>query len=319
MKAVKSSLALALTLALTTTAQANPLKSKELTLYGKANLSFQSSDENDEGSVTEVKSNASRVGVKGTYELESGFESVYQFEWQVNVDDDSKDSLTSRNQWVGLRHDNYGQLTIGRSDTAMKLSQGKFDLFNDYEGDIKNLFAGDLRAKDTLNYKSPKFNNVQVLATYIASENTEESDPYAIAVLVGDTGLKSTDYFFSVAIDKQDTGSEETRVTGMYKLGDFRIGGMWQESDFILADVTENGFAANVSYKYGNLLAKVQYQEFSDADVYSAGVDYKLGKKTKVYAWYTDRSEMTKFDEDASDFKFAPKAQYFAVGIEQKF
>ncbi len=131
--------------------------------YGKLNISLQASDEGD-GSFNELKSNASRVGVKGKYKLDTdyGLTAIYKLEWQVNVDDDSKGSLTARNQWVGVKGD-FGEVTVGRSDTTLKVSQGKFDLFNDYEGDLKNLFIGENRVTDALTYKSPTFSNVQFL------------------------------------------------------------------------------------------------------------------------------------------------------------
>ena len=106
----------------------------------------------------------------------------------------------------------------------------------------------------------------------------------------------------------------------MYKFGDLRLGVMWQESDFLSAGVKEDGYAANVSYKLDKFLLKAQYQEFLDADAISLGVDYKLGKKTKVFAFYTDREgQSPDFEEDAPEFKFAKEGEYFAIGMEQKF
>ena len=63
---------------------------------------MQATEEGDE-SFNELKSNASRVGVKGKYYLEHGLTAIYKLEWQVNVNDDSKDTLTARNQWVGIK------------------------------------------------------------------------------------------------------------------------------------------------------------------------------------------------------------------------
>ena len=60
----------------------------DVEVYGKANLSLQSSDEG-EGSFTEVKSNASRIGLKGSHDLGEGLTVLYKAEFQVDLDGDS--------------------------------------------------------------------------------------------------------------------------------------------------------------------------------------------------------------------------------------
>jgi predicted porin len=301
--------------------------------YGKLNISLQASEEKGE-SFNELKSNASRVGVKGKYELDHDLTAIYKLEWQVNVNDDSKDTLTARNQWVGIRG-GFGELTVGRSDTTLKVSQGKFDLFNDYEADLKHLFIGENRVADSITYKSPVFKNLQLLTSYIISDDIEADDPYSIGVFFGDLNLKKTDFFLSVAHDENmpvkfkpvDSGESSrtealanTRVTGMYKFGDLRLGAMFVDTEVVNTGKSETGFAANASYKIGKVLAKVQYQEFSGADSISVGADYKLGKNTKVYAWFTDREgNQVTSNDDGIEYILATKGQYFAIGMEQKF
>ena len=340
MKLVKSCIAITLcsllsapTFAADKASEKTQKQEEVINFYGKLNISLQASEEKGE-SFNELKSNASRVGVKGKYELDHDLTAIYKLEWQVNVNDDSKDTLTARNQWVGVRG-GFGELTVGRSDTTLKVSQGKFDLFNDYEADLKHLFIGENRVADSITYKSPVFSNVQLLTSYIISDDIEADDPYSVGIFFGDLSLKKTDFFLSVAHDENmpvkfkpvDSGESSrtealanTRVTGMYKFGDLRLGAMFVETEVVNTGKSETGYAANVSYKIGKVLAKVQYQEFSGADSISVGADYKLGKNTKVYAWFTDRegNEVTAGD-DGVDYILATKGQYFALGMEQKF
>lgn len=339
MKFVKSCIAVTVGSLLsisTLAAEQEKTKSQEKELadfYGKLNISLQASDEGD-GSFNELKSNASRVGVKGKYTLDTDYAltAIYKLEWQVNVNDSSKDSLTARNQWVGVKG-GFGELTVGRSDTTLKVSQGKFDLFNDYEGDLKHLFVGENRVTDSINYKSPVYSNLQLLTSYVISDDPDGKDPYSIGVFFGDLNLKKTDFFLSVAHDENmpvefdatdGTSRTEalanTRVTGMYKFGNLRVGGIFVDTEVVNGSTSETGYAANVSYKFGDLLAKVQYQEFAGEDAISIGADYKLGKNTKVYAWYTDRAEnIFTAESDGKDYIFASEGQYFAIGMEQKF
>jgi len=324
MKLLKSTLALAVCSSLALPALAkDTVESDAVDFYGKLNISIQASDENDE-QFNELKSNASRVGVKGKYKLDTdyGLTAIYKLEWQVNVDDDSKDTLTARNQWVGLKG-GFGEVTVGRSDTTLKVSQGKFDLFNDYEGDLKHLFIGENRVTDALTYKSPSYNNVKFLASYILSEDKNQSDPFSIGVQFGDGSLKKTNFFVSLAHDENMQGKsaiyQTTRLVGMYKIGALRLGGILTESEISegeFSGVSENGFAVNASYKLGKVLAKVQYQEFAGADAINIGADYKLGKNTKVFAWYTDREGLS---FNGQTIKKATEGSYFAIGMEQKF
>ena len=146
MKLIKSTITFALCSVLAQPAIAD----ETVNLYGKLNLSIQATEEGDE-SFSELKSNASRLGVKGKYKLDTdyGLEAIYKIEWQVNVEDGSKDTFTARNQWVGLKG-GFGEFTVGRVDTTLKLAQGKFDLFNDYEGDLKKLFIDSLSISNYL-------------------------------------------------------------------------------------------------------------------------------------------------------------------------
>ena len=329
MKLVKNTIALAICSTLALPAFAADKTDETVDFYGKLNISLQASEEKGE-SFNELQSNASRVGVKGKYKLDTDYDltAIYKLEWQVNVNDDSKDNLTARNQWVGLQG-GFGEVTIGRSDTTLKVSQGKFDLFNDYEGDLKNLFIGENRVTDSITYKSPSFSNVKFLASYILSKDTDLDDPFSVGVQFGDGKLKKTDFFLSLAHDQNMQGKsaiyDTTRLVGMYQLGDVRLGAILTESEisdvFDITDAdfigkSENGYAVNVAYKMGKVLAKVQYQEFAGADAINVGADYKLGKNTKVFAWYTDREGLS---FDGQTIKKATEGTYFAIGMEQKF
>ncbi|MFB1015843.1 MAG: porin, partial [Alteromonadaceae bacterium] len=229
MKLIKSTI----TFALCSVFAQYAIADETVNLYGKLNLSIQATEEGDE-SFSELKSNASRLGVKGKYKLDTdyGLEAIYKIEWQVNVEDGSKDTFTARNQWVGLKG-GFGEFTVGRVDTTLKLAQGKFDLFNDYEGDLKNLFIGENRVTYSLTYKSPKYNNVQFSASYILSEDEDLNNPYSVGVSFGDGSLKKTDFFLSIARDENMKGKsaayQTTRLVGMYKFGDLRLGGILTE------------------------------------------------------------------------------------------
>ncbi|MCG7555035.1 porin [Pseudoalteromonas sp. Of11M-6] len=309
MKLTKTALALSLLSAFTFQANA------EVDVYGKANVSVQSSDDGA-GSVTEIKSNASRFGFKGSEKLDSGLEVIYKLEFQVDVSDaDSKgdkDNITARNQYVGLKG-NFGEVVIGRNDTALKQSQGKLDQFNDLEGDIKVLFKGENRLGDSISYKSPSFNGFRVLGSFIAEDSEEGENGFSTALTYGDAGLKESTIYAAIAADSEVNGYDTVRFTVQGKVADFKLGAMYQTQEKVDGSAEADGYLLNAAYKLGNATLKAQYQVIDfDAgdkvDGVSAGVDYKLAKNAKVYGFYST------FDADNQVEK-----DYLGLGIEYKF
>lgn len=285
----------------------------DVDIYGKANLSVQSSDEG-EGSFTEVKSNASRIGLKGTHELGDGLTVIYKAEFQVDLDGDSAkgDSITDRNQYVGLAG-NFGEVLLGKNDTMLKQSQGKVDLFSDLNGDIKNLWKGENRMADTISYKSPKFNDFRVGVTYIAEDSVDAEDGVSVAVFYGDKKLKKSKVFASVAVDSEVKGYDITRATVQGKVGGVVLGAMVQTQEKIDGSAEMDGYMVSAKYKMDKVTFKGQYQAANfdggdDKSGITVGADYSLAKSTKVYTFYTS------FDMDSGEDQ-----DYLAAGIEYKF
>ncbi|MGO2478598.1 MAG: porin, partial [Pseudoalteromonas sp.] len=259
-----------------------------------------------------VKSNASRIGFKGSEKLREGLEAVYKFEFQVNVSDDSKDTFTSRNQYVGLQG-SFGQLVIGRNDTALKQSQGKLDLFNDLEGDIKNLFKGDNRLSDTVTYSSNDFNGLKVLATYVAEKDSEGENGYSLALTYGDSGLKKSKLYASIAADSEVNGYDVIRASLQGKVADIKLGAMYQKQEKVDGTGEADGYLVNAAYTLNSNTFKLQYQtiDFKDGDNNSAisvGVDHKFTKNIKLFGFYSTYDLESDVDQD-----------YIALGMEYKF
>jgi predicted porin len=285
----------------------------DVDIYGKANLSLQSSDEG-EGSFTEVKSNASRIGLKGTHDLGDGLTVIYKAEFQVDLDGDSAsgDSITDRNQYVGLAG-SFGEVLLGKNDTMLKQSQGKVDLFSDLNADIKSLWKGENRMADTVSYKSPKFSHFQVGVTYIAEDSVDAEDGVSVAVFYGDAKLKKSKVFASVAVDSEVKGYDITRATVQGKVAGVVLGAMVQTQEKIDGSAEMDGFMVSAKYKMDKITFKGQYQaaDFKDGDDKSGitiGADYSLAKSTKLYTFYTS------FDMDSGEDQ-----DYLAAGIEYNF
>ncbi|NVJ50743.1 MAG: porin [Gammaproteobacteria bacterium] len=313
MKLIRTAVATAVALGMTGSVLADEVT---VTPYGKINVTYQMTDDGSlDGS--EVKSNASRFGLKGKAKLSDTLKAIYTLEWEVDPVDkanSSDDHIKARNQIVGLAG-NFGEFIVGRHDSPLKKAQGKVDLFNDLEGDIKNLFAGEVRASNFAQYTSPKFAGgfkVKV-ASMTPSKGAAETDENDF----GSASSFSLEYandswFFALAQDSDVSGvdTKTTRFTTQYKVGDFTLGAIYNEHDN--GSIDEEGVLVSVAYKTGDHTLKFQTGESDelaiDKEMTSLGWDYKLGKQTKMFAFYTTA-------EDAS----GTDNSWFGLGLEQKF
>lgn len=317
MKLVKSTLALAVC-----SIVALPSLAANVDIYGRADVTLQLSDKGD-GNFSEVKSNASRLGFKGNHKLNEDLTVVYKAEFEVDIDGDSDKAFKARNQYVGLKGA-FGEVLLGKNDSMVKQSQGKADLFNEYNADISYLWVGENRLSDTLTYKTPKFNGFQIGAIYKAEEEVDGKDGFSIAAIYGDKKLKKSNIYAAIAMDSEvKSKSKDKAVSGYYdtvratvqgKFSDVTLGLMLQNQEDVDTGAEMDGIMVSAKYSLGATALKAQYQvaDHKNAEKntgISVGVDYKLAKKTKLYAFYS-----------TFDIKTANRDEdYLAVGIKYQF
>lgn len=303
--------ALFLALTVPALAQAETIEIDMPDFYGKLNLSVQNANEAG-NSFSEVKSNASRLGVKGQGDLDHGLTAIYQAEYEINPDDGDKDgkTMTQRNTYAGLKG-GFGEVIVGMFDTPLKKLQKKVDLFNDLEGDIKNVITkSDNREENSVQYTSPKFAGLQLKVDQIASEDKSSARKDATSTSLT---YSRDNYYVGVAYDNKVEANTTSvlRAVTQVSLGDAQLGALWEKQDKD-GDKTE-GWLASVSYKVAGVKLKAQHgeSEINNAEgarTTSVGADYKLGKGAKTYVYYT-----------ANNYKTAVNTEYAGVGIEYKF
>ncbi|MGI2164465.1 porin [Shewanella oncorhynchi] len=304
--------------ALASATLASAYAAEPLTVYGKLNVTAQSNDEQGDATTT-IQSNASRFGVKGDFELSSSLQAFYTIEYEVDTGAETSNNFTARNQFVGLKG-SFGSFSVGRNDTLLKTSQGGVDQFNDlYEtGDIKVLFKGENRLSQTATYLTPSFGGFVFGATYVAEgdANQQGQDGFSLAAMYGDAKLKESAFYAAIAYDSDVKGYEIIRATVQGKIAGFTLGGMYQQQEETYKDelpVTTdsvNGYLFSAAYDIKAVTLKAQFQDMEElGDSWSVGADYSLGKPTKLFAFYTNRSLEASTDDD----------KYIGVGLEHKF
>lgn len=157
----KSFIPLAVAAALTLSAPARAANDN-VTVYGQANVSY---DMISTGTATgvgalpgisssRVSSNSSRLGLKGSNDLGSGWSALWQVEGTVGADTGASGGagtiagasarstrLFDRDTYFGLSHADRGTLLLGRHDTPYKMSTRRLDVFPDGIADNRSLMG----------------------------------------------------------------------------------------------------------------------------------------------------------------------------------
>lgn len=284
---------------------------EDVKVYGRVHAGVQYSDVSNEDE-TSIESYASRLGVKGNAKVSEGLEAFFKYEFEVNPADNDKDgksgeNITARSQYVGLKG-SFGQVLIGRDDTAMKKSQGKIDMMNDFEADIKQSFAGENRLGDTIQYTTPELNHLKFVVSYIAEDNSKQKGKSGVSIagMYGDSNLKKTPLYVSIAHDNEVAGYDINRVTVQGRIGDATIGGAYQQSEKVDSSDTVDSFVVSASYKINSYKLLAQYQDSDGAhgklsdsgSTTSVGVEKSLSKQARMYFWYSQFSLDNTPDED---------------------
>lgn len=305
----KTALSLAISAVLPAFANAEKVEIELPKFYGKINVSVQNTQEGT-SSISEVVSNASRLGVKGKIELKHGLTGIYKAEYETQVDDGDKGGQTfsQRNIFGGIKG-SFGQVIVGQFDTPLKKAQKKIDLFNDLEGDIKSaITVSDNRKADSVQYTSPKMAGLVATVAHIASEDETVNDGTSSSLTY------SRDKFYAAVAydtDVEANGIDVTRLVAQYSIAGITLGGLWETQQ--QAGQNKDGWVYSAAYKLNSdIKLKAQYGESDiakdDAKTYSLGVDYKLAKGAKAYAFATDEE----FGDDS-------QKEYYGVGLEYKF
>lgn len=253
------------------------------TLYGKLNVTLDQVDNTDfkGNDVTEVNSNASRIGVKGEEKLTDKIAAVYQAEWAVSTDGSGSDTdLSARNRFVGLKFADIGALKVGQYDSYLKTTAGKYqDIFNDHTHlDITKVMHGEERLKNVVGFETDKnliipglqFN---IMAQQGENSNTEystdtrdsfgdgisaavsyDNKDYGIALALAGNASVAGDFN---ALGLKDVESDAYRFTGSLDLSTLGatglvLGALWQQAELsdspsatALAAADLNKFAAS--------------------------------------------------------------------------
>lgn len=304
----------------------------DTTLYGQLHASYDFLDADGADSFNTVSSNSSRIGVKGSAELNAGLKAIYQAEWGIDTGTGGRPAMTNRNQVVGLAG-GFGAVLIGRHDTPMKTVGRKADLFWSTQlgqnRSIVNPGNWDLRPDNVIAYQSPKMGGFQALAAYVTDiGGTNDNTAFSINGF-----YNAGPMMLGAAYETHDlkglADQDAYRLMGSYKVGPAKFVAFYQdETNATQADATVFGIGA--SYAMGAGTIKGQYYSrdndgagSADPELIAIGYDHKLAKSTDVYAQYATISEGAKLGGAGHDENITSPtggdAEGISIGIRHKF
>lgn len=278
------------------------------TLYGQAHVSVEYLANDDEGSLN-AASNSSRIGVKGAFDVGTGWQAIYLMEWEVSMTGDNaaendgigsaKDLNNQRNRYIGFKSDSIGTFVVGRHDTPMKVIGRKTDLFwstqlgqNRTFTNLKDGGAGfDLRADNVLAYISPKWGPVSLFAAYVTDHNVVKRDDVPGVAAFPITDDNDFDAYSVAGIYDQKNlfgGDSNLYLALGYEQHNIKDPGTAGSKD------SETALRVAGKFDFGNWSIPIFYQNGSDLgftsgndrDVYGGGLAYKMGANTLKGAVY---------------------------------
>ena len=302
------------------------LASAEAQLFGKANLSAASIDD-DTGSSTAIESHSSRIGIKGNIESNNSLKISYRFVWQIDMSDNAKssdDHLKSREQYISLK-DSWGELRIGRHDTPYKKAGKKnIEFFSSSYADWNNVITKDhdIRADSSLSYYKT-LGAVKLSFMYAGGDDSPAAKNLGEIVSVA-ADMKFSDLVFALAYQDIDATGTAVKVVFGYTLGKTKLG---LAAENIEPEVGANNNSTNtiLSIKHSlsdNYVIKFTYgvsEELTpgldDPTMTALGVDYKINSDAVLFTYWADGAD----GGLSADAHLVGDATVIAAGIIVKF
>ncbi|WP_374564633.1 porin [Ideonella sp.] len=288
-----------------------------VTVYGRLNVTVESIKVGDEDRQSDVHNNSSRIGFKGTEDLGGGLKAGFQIEHGFDpTTGTAAATFWGRQAEVNLSG-NFGKVRLGTFFPGSYYALADYiSMHNHDTGDSSDaLYATKFTTQNKVGYMSPTFGGFQFEGS-VAEGSSTTSRNYDVAGNY-DNGPLHLGFGYEKQGDQKQLG-----IRGLYELGAFTIGALVQRD----TDMYGVGFGDRTYFRVAGMYAMGasefhlnvgragEYDNVSNsaATQWTAGYNYNLSKRTKVYGYYTRIS-----DGDAAVYGGDYNA--FALGIRHNF
>lgn len=286
----------------------------DATLYGSMRIKAVDSDA--AGATLNVQDNSTRFGIRGSQETGmDGVTAAFRFEWANNTQNTGA-NVTNRLGYLSL-NTNIGNFNFGRQWTpAFLMVAAQVDILDHSSNPTHDYSAGvEGRQSQALSYVSPDMGGLRVALVGAFNNGGANESGAGKKDTVDWTNIaaKYSMAGFEIAASQtsnENTGNDVTSFAASYTMDALYIAGYYADNENSAATADET-FEIAGSYDLGTVKLLANYVDF-DKEGNQVAVEawYKLGKKARVFANYTDQD---------SDSEAAGRADSWAVGYRVDF
>ena len=224
-----------------------------VTIYGVVDTGYVKTT----GVDTQMDENVnSRIGFKGVEDLGDGLKATFQLEKRMDVAKGTMKGVEwEGNSNVGLKHDDWGAIRLGRMNGILTENIRKFDPFYQYgvAGMIDSTQRG-VRRSNMLRYDSPDWAGFSFSAAYELGRNMNERS-------------RDIDGKYVVHSAWDDAGHSNGYENDGYQIGlNYKYGGFAATADYqVLADSNRSHiWGVGLSYSWDTFKIEAAYQDTMD-------------------------------------------------------
>ncbi|CAB3773719.1 porin [Paraburkholderia humisilvae] len=280
----------------------------EVTLYGILDTFVGYTNAGGKGAQVAEQSGglyASRVGLRGSEDLGGGMRATFDLENGILTNNGAATDSTlafSRNAWVGLAN-RYGEVRLGRQNSALLIMHSKFDAFNGgtYGSFLHNASTFTFRYDNMITYWSPNVAGFTFSAGVSFGGQTSPHD--ALNAYVGAVDYQRGPLYLGVSHAEQNGANGQLNLKTTFAGGSYQFGSLTGYFAFYRGNNLGANLNTNVEGKYHSvywlsagymvspalhIAAGIGYVQDStaqnnNAGEVSLGAFYNLSKRTLVY------------------------------------
>ena len=263
----------------------------------------------------------SRLGVKGTVDVGSGWKGIYELEFGLNINSNGGNTATdatgsnsttnqfwNRHTYIGVTGDN-GTIVGGRLEGARYSFSNKYDPFaGGTVGNFGSLIGNQARADNAIAYISPTFGGgFSVLAAYSMNltgtehaSNSGDLRLYAIAPQYNNGPISLTyDYEDGILTGASGVEVKINDLGGSYDFGVAKVMAYYDGLKLDAVGLDQKSYLIGATAPLGGFNFKISYADIKDNNTgtfapptgtsgdckkTSIGVDYSLSKNANFFA-----------------------------------
>ncbi len=265
-------------------------QTSSLKIYGRINTSMESQKTEGQPRVNALQNNASRWGLIGDENLGSGMSAFFKLESGFDSSTGASANGFNRNAFVGLKG-GFGELRLGNITNIGYLSSVDYVSMHNHDTGTSSdaLYAFNVAfggRHNTVAYSTPTYRGLRAEITYAFKEERPASTVNAVVEYqLGDLDL---------AVNYSRSGNNRlVMLRALQTLGPFKFGGYFEQDDFDGARRNNLRLAGMYGFGASELHLNVGRAgnrggvAGTGATQATIAYNYKLSRRTKLYAFYT--------------------------------